>query len=162
MLVTQRWPPSVSKVRELLILLRLWRYELCEWCTLETMWSFVIVHDSWLSSSPCKLSRGTQAKVAGQTGVICLPGLIRNHSSFACTCTYMLVLFSVSFSFFICVQILKEWNPFWSPKFWITDYSEAEMLAVQDVFATCKICNFCATFIVSSAGGDGLKTVGMA
>ena len=82
-------------------------------------------------------------------------------SSFACMCTYMLVLFFL-FLFFFVVQILKEWNPFWSPKFWITDYSEAEMLAVQDVFPTCKIYNFCATFIVSSAGGDGLKTVGMA
>ena len=68
----------------------------------------------------------------------------------------------VFFLFLFFAQILKEWNPFWSPKFWITDYSEAEMLAVQDVFPTCKIYNFCATFIVSSAGGDGLKTVGMA
>ena len=108
MLVTQWWPPSVFKVRELLILLRLWRYELCEWCTLETMRSFVIVHDSWLSSSLCKLSHGTQAKVAGQTGVICLPGLIRNHSSFACTCTYMLVSFFFFFFFFFLFRIWKS------------------------------------------------------
>ena len=73
-----------------------------------------------------------------------------------CWC-YFVFLFIYFF-----VQILKEWTPFWSPKFWFTDYSEAEMLAMQDVFPTCKIYNFCATFIVSSAGGDGLKTVGMA
>ena len=48
-----------------------------------------------------------------------------------------------SFLFFF-VQILKEWNTFWSPKFWMTDYSEPEMLAIQDVFPTCKIylCDF--------------------
>ena len=32
------------------------------------------------------------------------------------------------------LQVLKEWNPLWSPAFFMTDYSEAEMLAVKKGF----------------------------
>jgi len=41
-------------------------------------------------------------------------------------------------------QILRSWNPLWNPKYWMTDYSEAEMLALRRVFQDPKIylCDF--------------------
>lgn len=39
---------------------------------------------------------------------------------------------------------LKEWNPTWSPRFFMTDYSEAEYLANEQEFPGCKVylCDF--------------------
>ena len=42
------------------------------------------------------------------------------------------------------LQILKEWNPSWCPKIWMTDYSEAEFLALKQTFPDAKmyLCEF--------------------
>ena len=42
------------------------------------------------------------------------------------------------------LQIIKDWNPNYSPKFFMSDYSEAEMLAVEKVFPDTKVylCDF--------------------
>ena len=42
------------------------------------------------------------------------------------------------------LTLLKEWNPAWTPVHAMTDYSEAEMLAIQSVFPDCKVhlCDF--------------------
>lgn len=42
------------------------------------------------------------------------------------------------------ISILKEWNPEWNPAFFMSDYSEAEFLAVQQVFPSTisYICDF--------------------
>ena len=42
------------------------------------------------------------------------------------------------------LQIIKDWNPNYSPKFFMSDYSEAEMLAVGKVFPDAKVylCDF--------------------
>ena len=41
--------------------------------------------------------------------------------------------------------MIKEWNPHWSPKFFMSDYSEAEISAVEQTFP--------ATNIGSGTGG---------
>ena len=40
--------------------------------------------------------------------------------------------------------IIKQWNPSWNPSFFMTDYSEAELLAIEQVFPSAKsfICDF--------------------
>ena len=43
---------------------------------------------------------------------------------------------------------LQSWNPTWKPKFFMTDYSDAELLAIEQCFTF-------ATFTVSSVGNDG-------
>ena len=35
------------------------------------------------------------------------------------------------------LQVLKEWNPDWFPRFFMTDYSEAELNALEAVFPEC-------------------------
>lgn len=42
------------------------------------------------------------------------------------------------------LEILKQWNPQWRPKYFMTDYSEAELLAIEKCFATTKVflCDF--------------------
>ena len=42
------------------------------------------------------------------------------------------------------LKVLKEWNPDWHPDIFMTDYSEAESLAIVQVFPTSKIylCDF--------------------
>ena len=42
------------------------------------------------------------------------------------------------------LQIINDWNPNYSPKFFMSDYSEAEMLAVGKVFPDTKLylCDF--------------------
>ena len=42
------------------------------------------------------------------------------------------------------LAILKEWNPKWSPKFFMVDYSDAEILALETTFPTTQvyICDF--------------------
>ena len=32
------------------------------------------------------------------------------------------------------ISIIKQWNPKWSPPFFMTDYSEAEQLAINAIF----------------------------
>ena len=40
--------------------------------------------------------------------------------------------------------VIKQWNPSWNPSFFTTDYSEAELLAIEQVFPSAKsfICDF--------------------
>ena len=42
------------------------------------------------------------------------------------------------------LKILKEWNPGWNPRFFMSDYSEAELSAVESVFPSTKVylCDF--------------------
>ena len=42
------------------------------------------------------------------------------------------------------LELLKQWNPQWKPKYFMTDYSKAELLATEKCFATTKVflCNF--------------------
>ena len=42
------------------------------------------------------------------------------------------------------LQIIKDWNPAWSPKFFMSDYSEVEMMAAERVFPNTKLylCDF--------------------
>ena len=39
---------------------------------------------------------------------------------------------------------MKQWNPQWKPKYFMTDYSEAELLAIEKCFANTKVflCDF--------------------
>ena len=42
------------------------------------------------------------------------------------------------------MQILHSWNPEWNPKFWMCDYSEAEISALECCFpdTTIYLCDF--------------------
>jgi len=42
------------------------------------------------------------------------------------------------------LQKLKSWNPDWNPRFFMSDYSEAELATVQHVFPSTKVylCDF--------------------
>ena len=42
------------------------------------------------------------------------------------------------------VKILSSWNPEWQPPYFMTDYCEAEIRAITDVFPNCKVylCDF--------------------
>ena len=42
------------------------------------------------------------------------------------------------------IQVLKQWNPKWKPKFFMRDYSEAELLAIETCFPGTKVflCDF--------------------
>ena len=42
------------------------------------------------------------------------------------------------------LYILKKWNPKWCPKFFMSDYSEAEMAALEQAFpnTTQYLCDF--------------------
>ena len=42
------------------------------------------------------------------------------------------------------LSVIKGWNPNWSPKFFMSDYSEAEQLAITETFPHCTIylCDF--------------------
>ena len=42
------------------------------------------------------------------------------------------------------LAIIKNWNPEWSPPFFMTDYSEAEQIAINQVFpnSTVYLCDF--------------------
>ena len=42
------------------------------------------------------------------------------------------------------LEILKRWNPHWQPKYFMTDYSEAELLAIEKCFNSTKVflCDF--------------------
>lgn len=57
------------------------------------------------------------------------------------------------------LQQLHTWNPDWKPKFFMTDYSEAELLALEHFLGFRFTC---VTFIVSRHGSDGQTNVSMA
>ena len=40
--------------------------------------------------------------------------------------------------------MLKEWNPKWQPKYFMSDYSEAELLAIESCFPSARVylCDF--------------------
>ena len=42
------------------------------------------------------------------------------------------------------LAVLKRWNPNWKPSFFIIDYSEAELSAIEEAFPSTKVylCNF--------------------
>ena len=42
------------------------------------------------------------------------------------------------------IEVLKKWNPNWKPKYFMTDYSEAELTAIETVFPDTKtyLCDF--------------------
>ena len=42
------------------------------------------------------------------------------------------------------LAILKQWNPTWNPQYFMTDYSEAEVMALENVFpnTTIYLCDF--------------------
>ena len=42
------------------------------------------------------------------------------------------------------LQLLKDWNPKWNPKYFMSDYSEAELSAIEAVFPQAKtyLCDF--------------------
>lgn len=42
------------------------------------------------------------------------------------------------------LEVIKKWNPQWNPKYFMTDYSEAELLAIEKCFANTKVflCDF--------------------
>ena len=42
------------------------------------------------------------------------------------------------------LKVLTQWNPSWKPAFFMTDYSDAEMTAIEKVFPECKtyLCDF--------------------
>ena len=42
------------------------------------------------------------------------------------------------------LKIIKQWNPKWTPPFFMSDYSEAEQLAIMEVFPKCTVylCDF--------------------
>jgi len=54
------------------------------------------------------------------------------------------------------ISILKKWNPDWNPAFFMSDFSEAEFLAIKKVFLY--------TFVTSTRnkrGKDGQRTINM-
>ena len=46
--------------------------------------------------------------------------------------------------------VLKEWNPEWKPSFFMCDYFEAEIGALESAFPTSTV-----TFTENKVGGDG-------
>ena len=42
------------------------------------------------------------------------------------------------------LEVLKQWNPKWNPAFFMTDYSEAELLVIEHAFPEAKafLCYF--------------------
>ena len=57
------------------------------------------------------------------------------------------------------LEILKAWNPTWNPRYFMSDYSEAELAALEIVFPGVRVSY--ATFIGSSHGHSRLKTTSM-
>ena len=42
------------------------------------------------------------------------------------------------------LKVLSKWNPTWKPKYFMTDYCDAEMSAIEEVFPRCQtyLCDF--------------------
>ena len=51
------------------------------------------------------------------------------------------------------LNIFKSWNPSWSPRYFMSDYSEAEILAIESGSHVYVI------FIANKAGNNGSKTI---
>ena len=51
------------------------------------------------------------------------------------------------------IEILKQWNPEWIPKFFMSDYSEAELLAIESVFLAPKCFSVISTENKNGSGG---------
>ena len=58
------------------------------------------------------------------------------------------------------IEVLKKWNPNWKPKYFMTDYSETELTAIETVFPDTKTYT-CVISIVSRHGLDGAETISM-
>ena len=58
------------------------------------------------------------------------------------------------------LEILKQWNPKWKPKYFMSDYSEAELLALEKCFTTTKV--FLCDFKGNKRGRGGSKTTNTA
>lgn len=94
---------------------------------------------------------------------------------FLCVNTY--VGYSIAASFVVAnenrenikagLQVVKEWNPDWNPKYFMTDFDEREVLAVKNTFKDCEsllLCDFHreqAWTRWMKAGKHGLTTVQM-
>ena len=50
------------------------------------------------------------------------------------------------------LEVLKQWDPSWQPKFFMSDYSEAELGAISNSFPTATTC---AISTENSAGSGG-------
>lgn len=55
------------------------------------------------------------------------------------------------------LQVLLSWNPTWEPPYFMFDFSEIELNAVQSVFPHTTI--YLVNFIVNKHGLDGLEVV---
>ena len=51
------------------------------------------------------------------------------------------------------LKIVKQWNHKWTPPFFMSDYSEAEQLAIMEAFP--EYAMYCATFIMNRLGRGG-------
>lgn len=42
------------------------------------------------------------------------------------------------------LKVIASWNPDWNPPYFMTDYSDAEIMAIEPVFPSCKVylCDF--------------------
>ena len=56
--------------------------------------------------------------------------------------------------------MLRDWNPEWNPQYFMSDYSEAELSAIEAVFPNAKT-YICVTFTGSRHGLDGVETIPM-
>lgn len=57
------------------------------------------------------------------------------------------------------LSVLKKWNPTWDPAFFMSDYSEAESLAIENVFP--KTTLYLCDFIESKLGNVGRRITSM-
>ena len=57
------------------------------------------------------------------------------------------------------INIVKKWNPEWNPKYFMCDYSDAEILALESTFPKTTV--YLATSTENRPGRGGLKTINM-
>ena len=53
------------------------------------------------------------------------------------------------------LKILKQWNPNWTPSYFMTDKSSIELGAIGSTFPSCIRLQYCVIFIVLKPGRDG-------
>ena len=58
------------------------------------------------------------------------------------------------------LKVLASWNPEWNPPYFMTDYSDAEISAIESVFPQCKVylCDFHRE--QSGSGGSRIRSMG--
>ena len=56
------------------------------------------------------------------------------------------------------INIIKQWNPAWNPKFFLCDYSDAEIAAIEQAFPGILV-YLCDFLTASRLGHDGF-TIG--